>query len=79
MKFDTESENSELILQIHNGEKDFIIDYLKVAKEAPMLMNISGSDAYAPFASALSDKKYLSGIFRNAVFDETTAGSKTKI
>ena len=79
MKFDTESENSELTLQIHNGEKDFISDYLKVAKEAPMLMNISGSDAYAPFAAALSDKKYLSGIFRNAVFDETTAGGKTKI
>ena len=79
MKFDTESENSELTLQIHNGEKDFISDYLKVAKEAPMLMNISGSDAYAPFAAAISDKKYLSDVFKGAVFDETTAGGKTKI
>lgn len=79
MKFDTESENAELVMQIHNGEKDFIQDYLKAAQEAPMLMNISGSDAYAPFAAALSDKKYLSGVFKGAVFDETTAGGKTKI
>ena len=40
----------------------------------------SKSDAHRILiAAALSDKKYLSGIFRNAVFDETTAGSKTKI
>lgn len=79
MNFDSECENAETVKEIHSGECDFIKDYLGVCKTAPYLENISGSDAYAPFAAAVGDDKYLAGVFADTVFDDTASGRKDKI
>lgn len=78
--FDNEAENSELINEIHNGELEFIRRYLDIFGNIPYMLKISGSDAYAPFAAALSDGgDHLRGIFRSAVFDELADGRKEKV
>lgn len=79
LNFDSECENAETVKEIHRGECDFINDYLEVCKTAPYLINISGSDAYAPFAAAISDSRYLTGVFADTVFDDTASGRKNKI
>lgn len=79
LNFDSECENAETVKEIHRGEYDFINDYLEVCKTAPYLINISGSDAYAPFAAAISDSRYLTGVFADTVFDDTASGRKDKI
>lgn len=79
LKFDVECENEQLVKDIHSGEEDFINDYLEVCGKISYIGDISGSDAYAPFAAAISDGKYLSGVFADSVFDDTASGRKTKI
>ena len=79
LNFDSECENAQSVKEIHSGEYDFINDYLEVCKTAPYLKNISGSDAYAPFAAAVGDTKYLSDVFKDTVFDDTASGRKDKI
>lgn len=78
--FDTESENNDIIKEIHAGEIAFIEDYIKSFHNYPYMMQISGSDAYAPFLSVISEGgKYISSIFKDCVFDETVAGKKEKL
>lgn len=78
--FDCEAENSELVNEIQKGELDFISAYLDIFEKFPFMLNIHGSDAYAPFAAAVSDGgKYLCNVFENAVFDELANGKKDKI
>lgn len=79
LNFDSECENAETVKEIHRGECDFINDYLEVCKAVPYLGNISGSDAYAPFSSAISDSRYLTEVFADTVFDDTASGRKDKI
>ena len=79
LNFDSECENAETVKEIHRGECDFINDYLEVCKAVPYLGNISGSDAYAPFSSAISDSRYLTEVFADSVFDDTASGRKDKI
>lgn len=80
LKFDSESENSEIIREIHAGEIAFAEDYLTVFQKFKYMNRISGSDAYASFLAAISGgDKYLSSVFRNCVFDETVNGRKEKL
>lgn len=80
LKFDSESENSKIIREIHAGEIAFANDYLTVFQKFKYMNRISGSDAYAPFLAAISGrKKYLLSVFRNCVFDETVNGRKEKL
>lgn len=78
--FDSESENAAFTEEIHRGELDFIADFLEASHGMPYIADISGSDAYAPFAAALSDNgKYMKELFGNTVFDELTDGRKEKL
>jgi len=78
--FDGKAENTELVTEIQKGELDYISAYLEIFEKFPYMMNISGNDAYAPFAAAASDGgKYLCRVFENAVFDELANGKKEKI
>lgn len=77
---DTESENAQLIREIHAGELDFVRDFTDAFKAFPYMMQISGGDAYTPFAAAVSGNgKYTASVFADCVFDETTGGRKEKI
>lgn len=78
--FDTESENKDIIKEIHAGEIAFIEDYIKSFHDYSYMMQISGSDAYAPFLSVISNgDRYISSIFKDCVFDETVAGKKERL
>ncbi len=78
--FDSTAENEEYIREIHNGELDFIDQYISVFKKYPYMRNISGSDAYTPFMDAMKySKRYIDDTFSECVFDETTNGKKVKI
>lgn len=79
LKFDSECENPDTIREIHKGETDFINDYLEVCNTVPYLADISGSDAYAPFAAAISDSRYMADVFSDTLFDDTVSGKKEKI
>lgn len=78
--FDEITENEKLINEIQKGELDFISAYLDIFKSIPYMLDIHGSDAYAPFyAAVMNGEKYLHKVFENAVFDELADGKKDKI
>lgn len=61
-----EQGNTETVRQIHAGALDFADDYAKRFADYPYMLDISGSDAYAPFgAAAKAGGKY----FRTALGD----------
>ena len=76
--FDRENENEALVKEIHKGELDFANDYITAFKDFPYMLNISGSDAYAPFGFS-TGCDYASKVFADCVFDDTTAGKKEKL
>ncbi|MBQ8569482.1 MAG: HAD-IA family hydrolase [Oscillospiraceae bacterium] len=80
LRFDSEAENLELINEIHKGELDFADEYIRHFSDVPLLYDISGSDAYAPFMQAASDGgKYFNELFKSCVFDEQAGGRKNKL
>lgn len=48
-----EAGNAEVVRRIHAGALDFIADYTARFAEYPYMLDIGGSDAYAPFGAAV--------------------------
>lgn len=66
----SEQENEKTILEIQNGIVNFISDYTTRFAKYDYMMNISGSDAYAPFQLAIAnDAKYLKKIMGECTFN----------
>ncbi len=68
----TENSNKEYVRSINDGIMSFVKEYNAICKKYRYLENISGSDAYAPFLQALTDKKYLQNGFKEYIFEEQT-------
>lgn len=67
---DYEHENSASIHDIQRGIKDFVVDYTTHFAKFPYMMNISGSDAYAPFRFAtLNNAIYLKKVLGQCTFE----------
>lgn len=67
---ENEEGNAETVRLIHSGAMDFCNDYLKHFSDYPYMLDISGSDAYAPFMFAGNDKnKYFKSALGNAMFN----------
>ncbi len=65
-----ESGNTETVRLIHKGAVDFCEDYLKHFAKYPYMLNISGSDAYAPFLAAVRDgNEYFKFVLGGCRFD----------
>lgn len=52
---ENEEGNGETVRLIHSGAMDFFRDYSERFAEYPYMLNIGGSDAYAPFLAAIKD------------------------
>lgn len=50
-----ERDNAKIVGHIHRGAWDFVEDYMAHFGNIPFMLDISGSDAYAPFLSAVRD------------------------
>lgn len=67
---ENEKGNAEAVKLIHKGAEDFCEDYIKAFNEYPYMFNISGSDAYGPFLSAIRDGgKYFSSVLGECSFN----------
>ena len=62
-----ENENFEIISQIHKGILDFCELYRKTFAKDSYLYQISGFDAYRPFAKMAFDKNFFEENFQNVV------------
>ena len=69
-----ENENYEMIAQIHKGIIDFCELYRKTFSIDTYLYNISGFDAYRPFAKLAFNKQFFERNFRNVVFGYGLSG-----
>ena len=64
-----ENENNETIRLIHSGALDFCDDYARTFAAYPYMLDISGSDAYAPFLAAAADgDKYFKAVLGDIRF-----------
>lgn len=78
--FPEEKDDYQTINDIHRGITDFIADYQEHFSSFPYLMNISGSDAYAPFYTAIqNDGKYLKNVLGNCCFNPNINGKQKKV
>ena len=50
-----ERDNAQTVSLIHKGAEDFVDDYMAHFGNIPFMLDISGSDAYAPFLTAVRD------------------------
>ena len=73
-----ENENYALISQIHQGIMDFCELYMKTFKKDSYLYNISGFDAYRPFAKLAFDKSFFEENFANVSFAYGLSGDNSK-
>lgn len=65
-----EQGNRETVRLIHKGALDFCDDYVKAFAKYPYMLDISGSDAYAPFLSAIKDdNKYFGTVLKGRIFN----------
>ncbi len=67
-----ENRNKEYSKSVNNGIMAFVKDYHSLCNKYSYLKDISGSDAYAPFLQAITDKKYLHDGFKEYIFEEQT-------
>ncbi|MCR5772841.1 MAG: HAD-IA family hydrolase [Butyrivibrio sp.] len=75
MQFDIpEVENYEKIKKIHEGIYDFARIYMKFTAKDKYLRNISGSDAYRPFAMIIKKLDYIKKYFSDFSFARGIAG-----
>jgi len=73
-----DSANNNIIDEIQSGITDFADIYTRCFKNYNYMLNISGSDAYAPFRHLTADKnKYFRKIFEDIYF-EIGVGDDTK-
>ncbi len=65
-----EEGNEETVKLIHKGAMDFAEDFSAIFKNYPYMLDISGSDAYAPFLNAIEDGgKYFRAVLGNCKFN----------
>ncbi|MBD5080721.1 MAG: HAD-IA family hydrolase [Ruminococcaceae bacterium] len=75
---ENESGNAETVRLIHQGASDFCSDWIDRFRDQPYMMNISGSDAYAPFLYAIRDGgRYFSHVLGECLFN-SGVGTKEK-
>lgn len=67
---EAEQGNQDTVRLIHKGALDFCSDYARAFAKYPYMLDISGSDAYAPFLSAVKDGgKYFGAALKGQVFN----------
>ena len=67
---ENEEGNGETVRLIHKGAMDFCEDYINSFAKYPYMLNISGSDAYAPFLSAVEDNnRYFGAVLKGRTFN----------
>ncbi len=77
IKFDVpEVENYQMIKEIHKGILDFAKEYMQLFGEYPIMMNISGYDAYMPFRKVFRDLAYFKKYFSNMAFSVSMFSDK---
>ncbi|MBD5383455.1 MAG: HAD-IA family hydrolase [Ruminococcaceae bacterium] len=65
-----EKNNAETVSLIHAGALDFIADYTARFADYPYMLDISGSDAYAPFGAAVrAGGKYFRSVLGECSFN----------
>ena len=69
-----EIENYSVISQIHKGILDFCDLYTKTFQKDAYLMNISGFDAYRPFAKLAFQRKFFEENFKDIVYSYGLGG-----
>lgn len=76
---DDENDGSEIAPYIHKGAEDFVSLYLKSFEKYPFMLDISGSDAYAPFALAIDGgRKYFKAVLGGRSFNPNVGGKADK-
>lgn len=70
----SEIENYSVISQIHKGIWDFCDLYTETFKKDSYLMNISGFDAYRPFAKLVFQKQFFEKNFKDIVYSYGLSG-----
>ncbi|MDE7361548.1 MAG: HAD-IA family hydrolase [Oscillospiraceae bacterium] len=75
-----EQGNCETVRQIHAGALDFVSDYTKHFADYPYMLDISGSDAYAPFGAAVkAGGKYFRAVLGECSFGVGVGTEESKI
>lgn len=74
----TENGNAETVRQIHAGALDFIADYTARFADYPYMLDISGSDAYAPFGAAVK-AGYFKAVLGECTFNSGVGTKEEKI
>ena len=70
-----EKDNAETVRLIHKGAEDFIDDYLAHFGNIPYMLDIGGSDAYAPFLTAIcDDNAYFRAVLGSRSFNASVGG-----
>lgn len=66
----SEKDNAQTVSLIHAGALDFIADYTERFADYPYMLDISGSDAYAPFGAAVKvGGKYFRAVLGECSFN----------
>lgn len=75
-----EAGSAAVVRQIHAGALDFISDYTKRFAGYPYMLDISGSDAYAPFGAAVkAGGKYFKAVLGECSFNVGVGTKEEKI
>lgn len=69
-----EVENYWMIEEIHKGMAYFAKQYLAFAKEYPVLLNVPGRDAYAPYKYISSDLGFIRDYFKDFTYARGVGG-----
>ncbi len=70
-----EVENYQMIQEIHRGILCFAKQYLAIAANQPIIMNISGQDAYCPYKSVSSNLNYIKELFTDFSYARGVGGT----
>ena len=73
-----ETENYETIQDIQHGISDFTDDYYNAFKNERYMLNISGRDAYIPFAHKLKDINWFKKVFNKFSVSMKTLGNQSE-
>lgn len=72
--------NAAVVRQIHAGALDFIADYTARFADYPYMLDVSGSDAYAPFGAAVkAGGKYFKAVLGECTFNMGVGTKEKKI
>lgn len=71
----SEVENYKVIDEIHKGIIFFASQYMAIARKYPILLNISGSDAYRPYQYISQHIEYIRKYFKNFSYARGVGGN----